>query len=80
MLKVFFGEHSTSESIARHIEKFRSHVKEQLKGYEKILQNSTLNDVQSNKIYRLLALKAGILGAQSKLQWCEEALNLLKGQ
>ena len=34
LLKVFFGEHTNSQSIIRHIKKFQIHVKEQLHLYE----------------------------------------------
>jgi len=34
LLKVFFGEHTNSQSIIRHIKKFQMHVKEQLHLYE----------------------------------------------
>ena len=79
LLKVFFGEHAEPEVIIRHIEKFRSKLHEKLSGYEKILQKSSSDQEQANNIYRLLTLKAGIISSQSKLQWCDEALNLLKG-
>lgn len=79
LLKVFFGEHTNPQSIIRHIEKFQTHVKEQLNLYEKFQKNSSTKKTDKKNIYHLLALKAGILALKSKIQWCDEALTLLKG-
>jgi PadR family transcriptional regulator AphA len=80
LLKVFFGEHVEPKVTVEHITKFRARFAEKLKEYEAIWQRSNIKNRETNKIYGLLTLKAGILSLQSKIEWCDEALKLLKGK
>lgn len=78
LLKVFFGEHVAPEVTIRHIKKFRAQMQHKLSEYEKIQQQAEGRQ-DPRKNYRRLTLKAGILSARAKIQWCEEALKLLEG-
>lgn len=79
LLKVFFAEHTQPEVTIEHITKYRAKLAEKLKEYENIWERSKKNKEQKRSI-RSLTLRSGILMSQAKLQWCDEALKLLKGK
>lgn len=78
LLKVFFGWNVAAEVIINHIEKFRQKVKTRLDKYHDSAKKISLSDLSDAKLYRFLILKAGIIYAEAGIQWCDEAITLLK--
>ena len=77
LLKIFFGKNIDKSVTKKHIENYKNKMMSTLKEYENIAKISATKKSKDN-LFGFLTLKAGIIQAKAKLQWCDEALELLK--
>lgn len=79
MLKVFFGWNLDKKMTIGHIKKYQHHLLALEQKYKSFEKNGPMTDDQSSvQVYQYLTLKAGISVVKARLEWCEEAMELLE--
>lgn len=78
LLKVFFGWNVGAKVTINHIESFRRRVKSALDKYKETAKLFAEKKISGQRIYRYLTIKAGIVYSEANLQWCDEAIRLLR--
>jgi PadR family transcriptional regulator AphA len=77
MLKLFFGNMVPVEVTIEHLEKQKKELKNKLSVYQEIKHE--LSDMAaSESLYSLLTLDHGIRQVLSSLEWCDNAIKILK--
>lgn len=78
LLKLFYGQNVAPKISISHIQKYQEKCDAALKIYLDI--EAKLNEMVIKKeqpVYFLLTVKAGVKHAQSELEWCQEAIQLI---
>lgn len=80
MLKVFFGWNVDADISIQHISQFRNLVSHTLEQYKKVELTKLSKPLSGPNLYQMITLKAGMLYAETSLQWCDYALRILKNE
>ena len=78
LLKVFFGWNVDPKITIHHIENFKRTVQSIKDKYETIAQQMFPQPLSGAKLFQFLTLKAGMINSAASLEWCDEALRMLK--
>jgi DNA-binding PadR family transcriptional regulator len=81
LLKTFFGAQLGSAPLSAHIERFAQRQRqriEQLRSVEAIVEEARKTD--PNALYWHLTVRRGLLMAEARLHWAEEAARMLSGK
>lgn len=82
MLKIFFGANVDTSVTIQHIENFRQRIisdQNRYKNYDPYLSNPNSKIPHTgNKLFQFITQRAGIMHSETSLQWCDEALRILK--
>ncbi len=79
LLKLFFGNEVGPEVTIHHIKAFQSKIEKELsflKGYTKQLEKYNTDPAHQ---YYLLTVKFGVRSYESYLEWCNDAIKILRG-
>lgn len=77
LLKLFFGEHISDQTIIDHIKQHRAEYEQRLMHYKELYQQSLAVEQTRAIIHRQLTIKAGITSAEAAIRWYDEALETL---
>lgn len=78
-LKLFFGPHSSTETMLTHIDTFEAlqkSIQNQFAHYSDQIEVEPGSELQ--KVYWRMALRSGQLVNEARLKWCREARKLLE--
>ena len=78
LLKIFYGQNVKSKISINHLKKYHEKCEAALKIYHDI--ETKLEELVKKKekpVYFLLTVKAGVKHAQTELEWCHEAIQLI---
>lgn len=79
LLKLFYGQNITPKISINHLEKHREKCEAALTIYhdiEKKLEETVKK--KKHAVYFLVTVKAGVKHAQAELEWCHEAMHLIR--
>lgn len=80
LLKVFFGASGNDPKIIiSHIENYRAQNIKIMRQYKAspLVQNGEAGKLSDKELYQFLTLKSGIMHAETRIKWCDEAIKRL---
>jgi DNA-binding PadR family transcriptional regulator len=79
LLKLFFGAHSSPNTIIQHLQAKKLKLQEQQKKYahlNMLVEHEVAPDDQHKRFW-LMAIRNGVLSSEAELKWIDECLKLL---
>lgn len=77
ILRVFFGESMSNDSLIDYIEKHRSESEQALELFGEMQSHE---DAESHSVFTRLAIRAGELNAEFRIKWSNEVISALREQ
>lgn len=78
LLKVFFGGNVDKTVTIQHIQQYKNICLSLQNKYQTIEKSHFSGKLEDAKIFQYLTLKAGIMHSMAGIEWCNEALRILK--
>lgn len=80
LLKLFFGDEIGEEDTICHIQAFENKVSQELLILEACVEQLEQYPNEKTHMYYLLTAKFGVETYKGYLNWCKEAINVLRGE
>jgi len=79
LLKIFFGNNMPKRKYIEHLTKQKERMQEKLICFKNIKKNiQTEHKKNKNTIYQLITLKKAFKHIQTEINWCNEAIKIIK--